>query len=98
MRRLFMLDRLNRRLFADPKGAPALIRRLLTEQAGTHWRRYALVVSLMAAGGVCTALPVWLFGRGIDLTYVYRSFDRVAVVAFAMIVIFAFKWVASYTQ
>jgi ABC-type multidrug transport system fused ATPase/permease subunit len=108
MRRLIMLDRLNRRLFADrlfadrlfadPRSTPALLRRLLTEQARTHWRRYGLVVVLMAAGAVCTALPPWLLGRGIDFSYVYRSFDSVAFVAIAMMVIFALKWVTSYAQ
>jgi hypothetical protein len=29
-------------------------------------------------------LPAFLFGRGIDQAYVYRSFDCVAVVAVAM--------------
>jgi ATP-binding cassette subfamily B protein len=93
-----MLDRLNRRLFADPKGSAALIRRLLTEHGRTHWRRYCLSLAFMAVGAACTALPALLFGRGIDQAYVYRCFDGVAVVAVAMIVIFALKGIASYGQ
>jgi len=98
MRRSLMLDRLNSRLFADPKSAAALIRRLLTEHGRTHWRRYCLAFAFMAVGAACTALPALLFGRGIDEAYVYRSFDGVAVVAVAMIVIFAVKGLATYGQ
>jgi ABC-type multidrug transport system fused ATPase/permease subunit len=93
-----MIERLNRRVFADPKGSAALIRRLLTEHGRTHWRRYCLSLAFMAVGAACTALPAFLFGRGIDEAYVYRSFDGVAVVAVAMIVIFALKGIASYGQ
>ena len=93
-----MLERLNRRLFADPKAAVALIRRLLTEHGRAHWRRYCLSLAFMAVGAACTALPALLFGRGIDQAYVYRSFDGVAVVAVAMIVIFDLKGIASYGQ
>src|SRR5271170_7800646 len=98
MHRYLMLDGLNRRLFADPKGAAALIRRLLTEHGRVHWRRYCLAFAFMAVGAACTALPAFLFGRGIDQAYVYRSFEGVAGVAVAMIVIFALKGVASYGQ
>jgi ABC-type multidrug transport system fused ATPase/permease subunit len=98
MRRSVMLDGLNRRLFADPKGSLALIRRLLTEHGRTHWRRYSLSVAFMAVGAVCTALPALLFGRGIDQAYVFRSFDGVAIVAVSMIVIFAVKGLATYGQ
>src|SRR5690349_12922175 len=30
------------KLFADPHGTPALVRRLLVENALPHWRRYAV--------------------------------------------------------
>ncbi len=93
-----MLDGLKRRLFADPKGPATLIRRLLIEHGRAHWRRYGLSLAFMAVGAACTALPALLFGRGIDQAYVYRSFDGVAVVAVAMIVIFAVKGLASYGQ
>ena len=43
-------------------------------------------------------LPAFLFGRGINEAYVDRSFDGVAVVAVAMIVMFAIKGMASYGQ
>jgi ABC-type multidrug transport system fused ATPase/permease subunit len=98
MRRSPMLDGLNRRLFADPKGPAALIRRLLTEHGRAHWRRYCLSLAFMSVGAACTALPALLFGRGIDQAYVYRSFDGVAFVAVAMIVIFVVKGLATYGQ
>jgi ABC-type multidrug transport system fused ATPase/permease subunit len=97
-----MLDRFKGRLFADrlfadPRSTLAFLRRLLTEQARAHWRRYGLVVVLMAVGAACTALPPWLLGRGIDSAYVYSS-DSVAFAATAMMVIFALKWVTGYAQ
>ncbi len=98
MRRSLMLEGLNRRFFADPKGAAVLIRRLLTEHGRTHWRRYCLSLGFMAVGAACTALPAFLFGRGIDEAYVDRSFQGVATVAVAMIFIFALKGIASYGQ
>jgi ABC-type multidrug transport system fused ATPase/permease subunit len=98
MFRSLMPHGLNLRLFADPKGSAALIRRLLTELGRTHWRRYFLSFAFMAVGAACTALPAYLFGRGIDQAYVYRSFYGVAIVAVAMIVIFALKGIASYGQ
>ena len=35
-------------LFADPHGTPALIRRLLLEQAAGRWKRYAQAFGLWA--------------------------------------------------
>ena len=37
-------------LLADRDGAPALIHRLLTEQALGQWKRYAVAFALMARG------------------------------------------------
>jgi ABC-type multidrug transport system fused ATPase/permease subunit len=93
-----MFEDLSRRLFADPKGAAALIRRLLLENGRAYWRRYCLSLFFMTVGAACTALPAFLFGRGIDQAYVEKSFHGVAVVAVAMIVIFAVKGLASYGQ
>ena len=93
-----MFEDLNRRLFADPKGAAALIRRLLLDNGRAYWRRYCLSLAFMVVGAACTALPAFLFGRGIDQAYVYRSFQGVAVVAVAMVIIFAVKGLASYGQ
>ena len=44
-----MLKSYRQRLFANPNGGPALVRRLLLEQAAAQWRRYALAFAMMAA-------------------------------------------------
>ena len=51
-----MLKSYFQRLFADPKGTAALVRRLLLEQAAGQWRRYALAFALMAIAAASTAL------------------------------------------
>ena len=43
-------------LFADPNGTPALVRRLLMDQAAGQWRRYALAFALMGIAAASTAL------------------------------------------
>src|ERR1700759_5595047 len=93
-----MLDALGRRLFGDPKGTASLIRRLLVEYGGTHWRDYSLSFVFMAIAAACTALPALLLGRGIDEGYVGRSYRGVALVAAAMIAVFALKGIAGYGQ
>jgi len=41
---------------ADRDGAPALVHRLLTEQAFGQWRRYAVAFALMGVAAAGTAL------------------------------------------
>jgi ABC-type multidrug transport system fused ATPase/permease subunit len=98
MRLLPMLNDLGLRLFADPKSTASLIRRLLIEYGGTHWRDYGLAFGLMAIGAACTALPAFLLGRGIDQGYVYQSYRGTVVVALTMIAVFAVKGIAGYGQ
>jgi ABC-type multidrug transport system fused ATPase/permease subunit len=98
MRLLPMLNDLGLRLFADPKSAASLIRRLLIEYGGMHWRDYGLAFGLMAIGAACTALPAFLLGRGIDQGYVYQSYRGIVLVAVALIGVFALKGIAGYGQ
>jgi ABC-type multidrug transport system fused ATPase/permease subunit len=93
-----MLDALGGRLFGDPKSTASLIRRLLVDYGGTHWRDYSLSFVFMAIAAACTALPALLLGRGIDEGYVGRSYSGVALVAAAMIAVFALKGIAGYGQ
>ena len=44
-----------RKITDDPTGAWALIRRLVTEQAATYWRRYLIAIALMAVSAGTTA-------------------------------------------
>ena len=98
MRLLPMLNDLGLRLFADPKSTASLIRRLLIEYGGTHWRDYGLAFGFMAIGAACTALPAVLLGRGIDQGYVYQSYSGTVAVALAMIAVFVVKGIAGYGQ
>src|SRR6478736_3948342 len=54
-------------LFADPDGAPALVRRLLMQQAAGQWRRYALAFGLMGIAAASQALNLLITAFGRDL-------------------------------
>jgi subfamily B ATP-binding cassette protein MsbA len=86
------------KLFVDPRGTPALIRRLLLEQAIVHWRRYALTLVFMAVSAAGTASVVFLFGDGLNQSYVNRSFPGVVLVAFAAFLIITVRGFAMYGQ
>jgi ABC-type multidrug transport system fused ATPase/permease subunit len=93
-----MLTRLSRGLFADPNGSPALIRRLLVEHGGNHWRRYVAALAMMAVGAVCTAGMAFTIGPGIDQAYTERNFTGVAIVGVILVLLFAVKGLATYVQ
>jgi ABC-type multidrug transport system fused ATPase/permease subunit len=93
-----MLARSWRNLFVDPSGTPALIRRIFVEQAINHWRRYAITLAFMALGAACSSSGAYLFGYGINQSYVNRSFPGVAFVAIAAVIISALRGVAAYGQ
>jgi hypothetical protein len=61
-----MLKSYFQRLFADPKGMAALVRRLLLAQAAGQWRRYALAFGLMGIAAASTALGAFLVGDVIN--------------------------------
>jgi ATP-binding cassette, subfamily B, bacterial MsbA len=73
-----------------------LVRRLLIDEALTHWRRYALGFVLMAIAAVATALTAYLLGTVINKTYVNKDFPAVVTVALVGIGIFAVKGFAAY--
>jgi ABC-type multidrug transport system fused ATPase/permease subunit len=93
-----MFKRYWRGLFADPNGSLSLIRRLLVEHGSSHWRRYLVSISFMAVSAACTAAVAYLIGQGINEAYVNRSFEGVAAVAIASMVLFTVKGLASYLQ
>jgi hypothetical protein len=64
-------------LFADPYGAPALMRRLLAEQGILYSRRYAITFALMGVTAASTALSAYLIGQLINQAYVQRNFPGV---------------------
>jgi ABC-type multidrug transport system fused ATPase/permease subunit len=93
-----MIRRFWRGLFANPTGAPALIRRLLVEHGRTHLRRYVRVVVFMAITAACTAAVASIAGGGVDQAYVHQSFEGVAYVGLMLIALFITKGLATYWQ
>src|SRR5579872_6629493 len=87
-----------RKLFADPQGTPALVRRLLLEQAVHLWRGYALSLGFMAVSAVTTAVIVYLFGSGFNQAYVDRSFAGVVFVAIVAVAVSTLRGGAIYGQ
>jgi ATP-binding cassette subfamily B protein len=85
-------------LFADPYGAPALIRRLLTDHAQQHRKLYITAFVLMGIAAACTALSAYLLGNVVNQAYVHKNFHALLIVGIAAFGIFALKGAASYGQ
>src|SRR3984893_2585735 len=86
------------RLFADPKGTAALVRRLLLEQAAGQWRRYALAFTLMAIAAASTALGPYVVGDMNNQAYVQKNLPGIIILALVTAVIFMIKGMATYGQ
>ena len=72
-----MLKSFWQRQFADPNSAPALVRRLLLEQAWSQRWRYALAFGLMLLAAGATALGAYLIGPVINAAYVDRDLPSI---------------------
>src|SRR6059058_5339601 len=86
------------RLFADPDGAPVLVRRLLLEQAAGQARQYALAFAMMVVAAASTALGAYLVGDVINQAYVHKNLSGIVILALATAVIFMIKGMATYGQ
>jgi ABC-type multidrug transport system fused ATPase/permease subunit len=86
------------RLFADLNGTPALIRRLLVEQAAGQWRRYAFAFGLMGIAAASTAFGAYLVGDVINQAYVHKNLPGIIILALVTAVIFMIKAMATYGQ
>jgi len=82
---------------ADHRALP-LIRRLLLEQARTHWKLYAIALVMMAVAAGCTALSAYLIGDVVNQAYVHKNFPAVLFLGIATIVLFAVKGLTTYGQ
>jgi ATP-binding cassette subfamily B protein len=92
---------LRRRLdaaFADPEGAPALVRRLLGENARAYAGRYALAFLFMALTAAATAASAWIMRDVVNAIFLDRRAELVAPIGLAVIAIFAVKGAATYAQ
>jgi ATP-binding cassette, subfamily B, bacterial MsbA len=85
-------------LFADPYGAPVLIRRLLAEHALRHRRPYAFAFAMMGVAAACTALSAYLLGDVVNQAYVHKNFHALLLVGLAAFGLFALKGAATYGQ
>ncbi len=85
-------------LSADPYGAPALIRRLLTEQAMVHWPRYVLAFVLMGLAAAATALIAYVMGDAINAAYIDRNMSNIIFFATVVAVMFFVRAGATYGQ
>jgi ATP-binding cassette subfamily B protein len=85
-------------MFADRYGAPALIRRLLTEHAARHRKLYIFAFAMMGIAALCTALSAYLLGDVVNQAYVHKNFHALLVVGCAAFVLFALKGAATYGQ
>src|SRR5438034_4611958 len=85
-------------LFADRYGAPALIRRLLTEHASRHRKLYVPAFIMMGVASACTALAAYLLGDVVNQAYVHKNFRTLMLVGIAAFVLFALKGAATYGQ
>jgi ATP-binding cassette subfamily B protein len=74
----------------------ALIRRLLTEQGLTHWRKYVVAFIMMAVAAGCTAFSAYLIGDVINQAYVNRNLPGIITLGFITAALFAAKGVATY--
>jgi ABC-type multidrug transport system fused ATPase/permease subunit len=93
-----MLNDIKQRLLADPHGALNLSWRLLGDYGRRHWRSYALAVFWMASAAACTAVSAYLVSTAVNEAFVSRSFAGVASIAAAIILLFAVKGIATYSQ
>ena len=82
--------------FADPTGAPALIRRLVNEHALPNWRRYVLAFWLMVLAAAITAGTAALFGRLVNEAYHRKNLTHLVLVCLLIMVMSVVKGLAAY--
>ncbi|GEC57974.1 subfamily B ATP-binding cassette protein MsbA [Bradyrhizobium japonicum] len=80
----------------DPYGAAILIRRLVTEQGITYWRRYLTAFALMAVAAGSTAGATYVLGQVINQAYVDKNIPGIAMFAGITVVLLFIKGVATY--
>ncbi|MDH2381024.1 ABC transporter ATP-binding protein [Bradyrhizobium sp. CER78] len=80
----------------DPYGAAILIRRLVTEQGITYWRRYLTAFALMAVAAGSTAAATYVLGQVINQAYVDKNIPGIAMFAGVTVVLLFIKGVATY--
>src|SRR3954447_12478078 len=76
----------------------ALVRRLLRDFIGQHWRRLALALLCMAAASGSTALRAWLMEPVLDRIFIARDASLLLMLGGAALVLALVKGFADYGQ
>jgi len=92
-----MFERL-RSWFTEPAGTPALIRRMLSENAARYRHRYIAAFWLMGLSAACTAVAAYLVRNFVNETYLQRNFSAVVMLGFVTVGLFAIKGASIYGQ
>ncbi|OJU24315.1 MAG: ABC transporter ATP-binding protein [Nitrobacter sp. 62-13] len=90
------MTELPKKITDDPYGAAILIRRLITEQGMTYWRRYLAAFALMAVSAAATAFSAYLLGEVINQAYVDKDVRGIFILSLVTVVIFTIKGAATY--
>src|SRR5215216_1867405 len=70
--------------FADPYGAPTLVRRVLVEYGLPNWQRYAAAAALMLVAAAVTGATAALFGNVVNEAYLRRNFTALVILCVAI--------------
>ena len=89
------MTELPKKITDDPYGAAILIRRLITEQGMTYWRRYLAAFALMAVSAAATAFSAYLLGEVINQAYVDKDVRGIFILSQVTVVIFTIKGAAT---
>ena len=81
---------------SDKYSTGILVRRLLMDEALTHWRLYAIGFALMLVAAAATAATAYLLGTMINETVVTHNFRGIVFVSLVAIGIFTAKGFATY--
>jgi subfamily B ATP-binding cassette protein MsbA len=81
---------------SDDYSTLALVRRLLIDEALTHWPLYALAFVLMGIAASATAIAAYLLGTMTNEAYVKHNFHGIVVIGVIAMAIFAIKGFATY--
>lgn len=85
-------------MLEDPDGAPALIGRLVSENARAYLPQYMLAFVFMGLVAATTAATAWIMKDVVNEVFINREITTVYVISAAVVVIFVVKGAATYGQ